>query len=630
MIPTIDVDLDAIRHNYEQFANAVDVPVMPVVKASAYGHGAIPVARTLAAAGAQWLGVADAGEGIALRAAGLPQRILAWRHSAAQTWDSVIAGQLDLGISSIEHLALVGEAAQDPKRGRRAEEVRIHLKLDTGLGRNGARELDWRALFAQARDLERGGKVRIAGLMSHLSGTSAADDEQQIARFARAQNLAAELGLTPEVAHISASAGALGYVDGRFDLVRIGIGLYGLEPHGAAAPCGLDLRPALRLRAPIRRVRDRWAVEVGGGDGIPPLHGALPPLVDSHGERWRVTGMTALHLLLEPMDAEPDPTHPDFDAATDEGEPREVVVIARPDDAGPTADDWAAAAQTINYEITTRLTGRIRREYAPERPSDADRVVAWPPIDDPADARVAPIREAVIDLELLAERLRRMVRRAGTLGADRANPDYGVDVSSDAYGHGVAEVLPYIRDAGLPIIVRTRLDLQLMRDRGLPNVRLAPNAASTTRAVYGLDPAQPVAPTLTVRTELTSIKRVHAGQTVSYGYEWRAPSTTTLGLVPLGYADAIPRSAFGRARVMVAGWSVPIVGRIAMDQVVVDLSDLEAWPGMRVDLWSGLRGEIQLSDWSSWTGWSPEALCANLGERVDRVYHGRTHTGLGQ
>lgn len=629
MIPIVDVDLDAIRHNYEQFAQAVGVPVMPIVKASAYGHGALPVARTVAAAGAPWLGVADAAEGVALRAAGLPQRILAWRHSAVETWESVIAGRLDLGVSSMEHLALIGEAAQDPTRGRRAADVRIHLKLDTGLGRNGARELEWRTLFAQARELERGGKVRVAGLMSHLSGTSAADDRAQLAAFERARALADEIGLEPEVSHLSATAGALAMPEGRYDLVRLGIGLYGLEPNGPDAPCGLELRPALRLRAPIRRVRDRWAVEIGGGDGLPPLRGELPPLVDAQGERWRVTGMSALHLYLEPLGEAPDPAEAAFDAATDEGGRRELIVIAGPADAGPNVDDWAKAAGTINYEITTRLTGRIHREFRPERPSDEDRLDVWPPIDDPGDVRLAPVRQAVVDLELLAQRLQRMVRRAGALGADRANPDYGVDVSSDAYGHGVAEVLPYIRDAGLPIIVRTRLDLQLMRDRGLPNVRLAPNAASTTRAVYGLDPRQSLPPTLTVRSELTSVKRVHAGQTVSYGYEWRAPATTTIGLVPLGYADAIPRSAFGRARVMVAGWSVPIVGRVAMDQVVVDLSDLETWPGMRVELWGSGPGEITLGEWASWTGWSAEALCANLGERVDRVYVGRKHTGLG-
>ncbi|NLT26866.1 MAG: hypothetical protein GXX90_09535 [Microbacteriaceae bacterium] len=632
MIPVIDVDLEAIDRNHRAVREAVGVPVMPIVKASGYGHGALPVARTVEAGGAGWIGVADGSEGVALRAAGLRTRLLCWLHSPTTTWDSLIAAELDLGVSSLEQLALIGSAAEHKRRGAHASTVNVHLKLDTGLGRGGAAPLEWRTLLAQARDYERRGRIRVAGIMSHLSGTSPADDAEQAAEFARGCELAAELGLDPEIRHLAASGAALRSPGTRFDLVRLGIALYGLEPD-AGIGAGLGLRPALRLRGPIQRLGDRWAVGVGSGDGLPPLPAghALPPLVDSAGEQWRVDEVTPVHLIVSPLGEPPAiaprPADPDAESGADPA--RELIVIGRPDDGGATADDWAAAAGTINYEITTRLSGRIARRYEPGAPSDEARVVAWPPIEDPGRAVTSPVREAVVDLELFARRLARLRRRADTVGADRDQLAYAIDVSSDAYGHGLAELLPFLRDSALPLIVRTRNDLEMLRRRDA-DARLVPDAPTGTRAIYGLDPEQPLRATLSLRSELVHVKRVPAGQRASYGYEWTASEPTVLGLVPLGYADALPRSAFGRASVTVGGCPVPIVGRVAMDQVVVDLGGLEAWPGMRVQVWGNEPGERSLGEWAQWTGWSPESLCASIGERVDRVYIGRKTSGFGQ
>ena len=391
---------------------------------------------------------------------------------------------------------------------------------------------------------------------------------------------------------------------------------------GSATSSGL--RPVLRRSGPIHRLGERWAVGVGMGDGLPPLLAGgpgLPDLVDDAGERWRVEEVTPVHLVVAPLGEAP-PTEPNG--------PRTLEVIGRPADrtGAPTADDWAAAAGTINYEITTRLSPRIPRRYAPATPSDEARLVAWPPIDDPGVV-AAPVREAVVDLELVARRLQRLARRAGAVGSVRDELAHAVDVSSDAYGHGLADLLPFLRDTGLPLVVRTRGDLEALRRRDA-DARLVPDAPTSTRAVYGLDPGDPLPVTLALRSELVHVKRVRAGQAASYGYEWRAEAPTTLGLVPHGYADALPRSAFGRAHVAVAGWPVPIVGRVAMDQVVVDLGDLECWPGMRVQVWGNDGGDPRIAQWAEWTGWSPEALCANLGERVDRVYIGRKTSGYRQ
>lgn len=625
MGPIIDVDLDAIVHNYLAFADAVQVPVLSVVKADAYGHGALPVARAVTQAGCGWLGVVDISEALALRAGGVTDaRILTWMHSPATDWAMAFDADIDIAVSTIEQLSLV-ERAATKFCGKGSRAPRVHLKLDTGLGRNGATAKTWRALIAQAAEADRAGVLRVCGLMSHLSGTGAAEDLQQGKQFAAARELAQEAGLHIEHAHIAATAGAMKYPQMRHDLVRLGISLYGLSPEESGAADALKLRPALRLRAPIRRFDNRWAVAVGEGDGLPPLVSALPPLVDSQGTYWKIDRMGPLHLYLSPMGDVPV----DESAAT-AAPARELVVIGhdRNQDGelvGADADDWARAGGTINYEITTRLTRRILRDYGGHTAAEGTNI-AWPPMEESEQRSkrsiTAPLREAVIDLELLQRRLTRLTQRSLAVGAQRRSAEFGVDVSSDAYGHGLDQILPYVRSSGLPIVARTRTDMDALERRGVTG-HYFPDAPSATRGVYGLDPREPLPPTLSLVSELVSVKRVSAGQRVSYGYEWTASKSTTLGLVPLGYADALPRSAFGKAQVTVAGWPAPIVGRIAMDQVVVDLGDRECWPGMRVQVWGSAGNDLSLSQWATWTGWSPEALCANLGSRVERRYRGR-------
>lgn len=629
MGPIIDVDLDAIVHNYLAFADAVQVPVLSVVKADAYGHGALPVARAVTEAGCGWLGAVDISEGLALRAGGVTDaRILTWLHSPATDWAMAFDADLDIAVSTIEQLSLV-ERAATKFRGKGTDAPRVHLKLDTGLGRNGAAANTWRAMIAQAAEADRAGGLRVCGLMSHLSGSSSAEDLEQGKQFDTARQLAQEAGLRIEHAHIAATAGAMKYPQLRHDLVRLGIALYGLTPDDSGALDTLELRPALRLRAPIRRFDNRWAVAVGEGDGLPPLVSALPPLVDSQGMLWKIDRIGPLHLYLSPVgDAPADADDPRYETMAPEEPTRDLIIIGRghaETGAGADADDWARAGGTINYEITTRLTRRILRNYG-GHPAAEGTNIAWPPLEE-SDLRskrsvTAPMREAIIDLELFQRRLTRLTQRSLAVGAQRRSAEFGVDVSSDAYGHGLDQILPYVRSSGLPIVARTRTDMEALERRGVTG-HYFPDAPSATRGVYGLDPREPLPPTLSLVSELVSVKRVPAGQHVSYGYEWTAPNATTLGLVPLGYADALPRSAFGKAQVMVAGWPAPIVGRIAMDQVVVDLGDRECWPGMRVQVWGNTGSDLSLSQWATWTGWSPEALCANLGSRVERRYRGR-------
>lgn len=629
MQPAIEVDLDAIRHNYLAFANAVAVPVIPIVKASAYGHGMVPVARTVVDAGAPMLGVVDGSESLALRAAGIRTPILSWIHSPAERWLKLISSGLDIGVSTMQNLASIGEAVTLAFRRDESARARIQLKVDTGLGRNGAREVDWRTLFAQARELERADRIRVVGLFSHLSGTSEAEDLAQIAAFDRARALAAEIGLEPDIEHLSATAGALRYPQARYDAVRLGIALYGLTPFapGEALPPAVDdlvgplgrgLRPALRLTAPIRRDEHGWSIEVGTADGLLPLGANGLTLVDDASTAWAVRSIEPTRTRIAPVG---DP----IVAPAHRGEPldRDLVVIGRGASDAPTADDWAAATGTINYEITTRLGRRIPRRYTPQLPADGGRTSAWPPVDDSPLSSTSPRREAQINLDLIEERLEVIARRAGVVGADPGALDYAVDLSEDAYGHGLTKLLPIVRDAGLRTIARTEHDVARLRRHGIEDAVLAPDAPAATLAVYGFDPADPARPALSLRSELINVKRVRPGQGVSYGYRWRATTGTALGLIPLGYGDGIARRVEGRAQVLVGGVVVPIVGRVAMDQVVVDLGDHEAWPGLSVRVFGGERNDVSVRDWAGWLGIPPESICASLGERVQRVYTGR-------
>lgn len=584
MKPVIEVDLDAIRENYRTFADHLGVTIIPIVKAEAYGHGALAVAQTVIAAGAPMLGVADAREAIALRDAGIDTPILAWLHSPMQDWDATLAADLEIGVSSFDMLARI--ANRTPKSPDVTQ--RIHLKLDTGLGRNGIREVDWLGLFAYARELERRQALRVVGVMSHIAGAGEVEDRAQIERFERGVGAADHVGLRPETLHLCATGAALQYPEARYDAVRLGIGLYGLTPFGPDDDPGINLRPALALRGPIERSDAGWRVDVGTADGLAPIAGELPPLIDDHGDRWRIAKLEANHCILEPLnDLVP-------------GDRRVLTLIDREAGRSATADQWAAAGQTINYEVTTRLSIRIDRVYlAPEPLRAADATASG------GDQRTAPLRKAVIDLDVLRVGLQEQ--------------QVAADLSADAYGHGAEQVIPLVLEAGLPIVARSHADVGRLRELGVTNAKVQVDAPDETRAFYGFGDGTKNA-ALALRSELIHVKRVMPGQAVSYGYAWRATKRTTLGLVPLGYADAIPRRAFGRAYVSVGGAVVPVVGRIAMDQIVVDLSDIECWPGMPVHIWGTGTGDVRLQEWAEWTGLSPAALCATLGPRVHRVH----------
>lgn len=362
------IDLAAIAANVAHLRQVIGTPhTMAVVKANAYGHGAVPVARTAIAAGADWLGVADIDEALELRAAGIAAPILAWLHDPGADFTAAVAADIDLGVSSALQLRQVADAAATLDRA-----AFVQLKLETGLSRNGVHESDWDEVFALAAELERSGRLRVRGLFSHLSNASPDDDADAMLRFERGLAAASALGLNPELTHLASSAAALRLPAARHSMVRLGVSIYGLSPFADAGSSDLGLVPAMTLRAQVAAVR-----RVAAGAGVSydytwraPVDStlALVPLGYADGIPRQASGRAQVRLGagIHPvvgriaMDQFVVSVGEDAVAVGDE-----VVLFGDPATGVPSADQWAHAAGTINYDIVTRIGRRVPRSYLP-------------------------------------------------------------------------------------------------------------------------------------------------------------------------------------------------------------------------------------------------------------------------
>lgn len=361
------IDLDAVTANVRTLVDRVaPARAMAVVKADAYGHGALPVARAALAGGAAWLGTADLAEALALRAAGIDAPVLAWLHDPGARFGEAIAADVDLGVSSTAQLEQIADAARET--GRRAM---VHLKIDSGLSRNGVAPAEWADAVARAAELEREGVVRVRGVFSHLANTSPEADAAQLAAFDRAVAAASAAGLAPELRHIASTAAALSLPAARYDLVRLGIACYGIPPYcDGTTSAELGLTPVMTLRGRVAAVRriaagdgvsygHTWRAErattlalvpLGYADGVPrQASGRAEVLLG--GARRPVVGRIAMDQFL--VDVGDDPV-----AVGDE-----VVLFGDPATGAPSADEWGDAADTIGYEIVTRIGPRVPRSY---------------------------------------------------------------------------------------------------------------------------------------------------------------------------------------------------------------------------------------------------------------------------
>ena len=362
----IVVDVAAIRHNVRILKDlvTVDGPVqlMTVVKADGYGHGMVECAEAARDGGADWLGVATIDEALALRAAGDRGPLLCWLSAPGDDFAGAVAAGVEVTaytVDELDEIAAVGGA-------------RVQLKVDTGLSRGGAARADWQALFAAAAAHESAGRVHVTGVWSHFAASDEpahpANDRQEAA-FREALRLAADAGLDPDVTHLANSAAALLRPSSHFDLVRCGIASYGLDPAPGVSP-QVGLRPAMTVRARLVTSKPIAAgdgvsyghtwhadedttvglVPAGYGEGIPRAAGNTASVWVGDARR-PIRGRVCMDQLVVDLQGELPP------AGT------EVILFGPGDHGEPTAQDWAEAVGTINYEIVTRVGGRLARRH---------------------------------------------------------------------------------------------------------------------------------------------------------------------------------------------------------------------------------------------------------------------------
>ncbi|MDT0202058.1 alanine racemase [Nocardioides sp. AE5] len=369
----IVVDLAAIRHNVRRLRALTRTPdgggplMMTVVKADGYGHGMVPVARAAREAGADWLGVATLDEAVALRDGHDRGRVLCWMAVPGEEYAPAIERDIDVSAYSLAQLAEIEQAAVE-----QGTTARVQLKVDTGLSRGGCLPVDWPALVDAARSAEERGAVRITGLWSHLACADdpahPANDEQERV-FLDAIEAARGAGLRPEVRHLANSAAAVLRPSSHFDMVRVGIASYGLDP-APGATGDLGLVPAMTVRATLAMVKrveagasvsygHRWTAPAPTTLGLVPAGYAegLPRAASNRGNVWAAGSRRPIRGTLC-MDQFVIDLGDDTAAAGDT-----VEIFGTGHDGAPTAQEWAEVVDTINYEIVTRVGGRLARVH---------------------------------------------------------------------------------------------------------------------------------------------------------------------------------------------------------------------------------------------------------------------------
>lgn len=359
----VEVDLEAVAHNVATLSRiAAPSRLCAVVKADGYGHGDVPVAEAALGAGAEWLAVALVEEGARLREAGIEAPILLLSEPPPADAGEVIRWRLTPTVYRVEFLQSLG-ALGSP--------VGVHLKVDTGMHRVGASPEDVPDLARLAGSFP---GVRIEALWTHFA---VADEDPsftrvQLERFQETVSAVRHVTGEQLLLHSSNTAGTILFPEARFDMVRTGLGIYGLHPCGETRHLA-DLRPAMSVVSHVSHVRwhpagtrpsygrrrplpdDGWVatVPVGYADGVPRLLSQRGAEVLVGGVRRPLAGTVTMDQIVVDLGPEPVPVG------------TEVVLIGAAGDDRIDADEWARLTETINYEIVCGIGPRLPRRYRP-------------------------------------------------------------------------------------------------------------------------------------------------------------------------------------------------------------------------------------------------------------------------
>jgi len=368
-----EINLSAITQNFKSIKSRTTADVLAVVKADAYGHGLIPVSKALEEAGADWFGTALLEEAINLRKAGILKPIISWLTPLGEDFKSAIDLDIDLGIPSIDLLDEVIKAAS--LTGKAA---RIHLEIDTGMSRGGVLS-EWDQLIKSVLVGVNLKLLKVIGIWSHFARADEPAElmnQEQLILFEEKVNQAKTAGIDAQFIHIANSAALFTNKSTHKNIIRSGIALFGLSPDikTIGDSSSLGLKPAMKLKAKLNLVKEVKAgssvgyggtavlksdtklgvITLGYADGIPRNTNNLAGVfVDK--KRAPMIGRVSMDQFVV-----------DLGITSNAKTGDEVIVFGDGSGGEYTVDEWAKAANTINYEIITRIGPRVPRIYPRE------------------------------------------------------------------------------------------------------------------------------------------------------------------------------------------------------------------------------------------------------------------------
>src|SRR6266480_2377553 len=364
----VEIDLSAIAHNTRQIQALVgsNVRILASLKADAYGHGALKVARTVLHNGASMLGVATLSEAIPLREAGINAPILVFGYVPHWQMREAVRLRLTLTLYSIESAQALSRAAQALNLT-----VKVHVKVDTGMGRLGIRAERIAEIVELLHEIAELPRLELEGIFTHFAMADTQDQthaRMQLARFQYVLRCIDEEHLRPSLVHAANSAAILSLPEAHFDMVRPGIALYGLDP-SSEGRLPAEFRPALSFKTQVAQVKD-----IPEGESISygctyttdrPIRVAILPVGYADGFRRAPTdwGSVLVHEQEAPLLGRVcmdqciiDITHIPHVRVGDE-----VVLIGRQGTASLTAEQVAQRLGTINYEVVSEILARVPR-----------------------------------------------------------------------------------------------------------------------------------------------------------------------------------------------------------------------------------------------------------------------------
>ena len=368
-----EINLSAITQNFKSIKSRTTADVLAVVKADAYGHGLIPVSKALEEAGADWFGTALLEEAINLRKAGILKPIISWLTPLGEDFKSAIDLDIDLGIPSVDLLDEVIKAAS--LTGKTA---RIHLEIDTGMSRGGVLS-EWDQLIKSVLVGVNLKQLKVIGIWSHFARADEPDElmnQEQLSLFEEKVNQAKAAGIDAQFIHIANSAALFTNKSAHKNIIRSGIALFGLSPDVKTIgdSSSLELKPAMKLKAKLNLVKEVKAgssvgyggtavlksdtklgvVALGYADGIPRSTNNLAGVFVNK-KRAPIIGRVSMDQFVVDLG---------ITSTAKTGD--EVIVFGDGSNGEYTVDEWAKAANTINYEIITRIGPRVPRIYPRE------------------------------------------------------------------------------------------------------------------------------------------------------------------------------------------------------------------------------------------------------------------------